>query len=123
LIGLYFFEENVNRVNFLELLRDILSELVKNVDLATRRRMWIQLDGTPLHYAHVVRNYLNTHYNGMDRTMSRCVTFSFTRLNISWFLLMGISQECCLCTTVNNERKYDSHPYCLCSLVEFYFKR
>jgi len=44
LIGPYFFEENVNRVNFLELLRDILPELLENVDLATRRKMWIQLD-------------------------------------------------------------------------------
>jgi len=65
LIGPYFFEENVNRVNFLELLRDILPELLENVDLAKRRRMWIQLDGAPLHYAHIVRNYLNTNYNGM----------------------------------------------------------
>jgi len=39
LIGPYFFEENVNRVNFLKLLRDILLELLENVDLATRQRM------------------------------------------------------------------------------------
>jgi len=65
LIGSYLFEENMNRINFLELLRDILPELLENVDLATRRRMWIQLDGAPPHYAHIVRNYLNNHYNGM----------------------------------------------------------
>jgi len=64
LISPYFFKENVSRVNFLELFRDILPELLENVDL-TRRRMWIQLDGAPPHYAHIVRNYLNTHYNGM----------------------------------------------------------
>lgn len=64
LIGPYFFEENVNRQNFLSLLRDILPQLLENVDLATRLRMWIQLDGAPSHYAHIVCNYLNTHYNG-----------------------------------------------------------
>jgi len=55
LIGSYFFEENVNRVNFLELLRDILPELLKNVMDPIR---WC----TTLC---IVRNYLNTHYNSM----------------------------------------------------------
>ncbi|OXU17725.1 hypothetical protein TSAR_000769 [Trichomalopsis sarcophagae] len=54
LIGPYFFAENVNGVNFLKLLRDILPELLENVDLATRLRMWIQLDGAPPHYARIV---------------------------------------------------------------------
>jgi len=49
----------------LELLRKILLELLENVDLITKRRMWIYLDGASSHYAHIVRNYLNTHYNGM----------------------------------------------------------
>jgi len=95
LIGPYFFEKNMNRVNFLELLRDILPELLKNVDLTTRRRIWIQLDGALPHYAHIVRNYLNTHYNVMwighvDRTKwLHCVASLFTRLNTSDFYLWG----------------------------------
>ncbi|OXU16263.1 hypothetical protein TSAR_012619, partial [Trichomalopsis sarcophagae] len=56
LIGPYFFEENVNGVNFLRLLREILPELLENVDLTTRLRMWIQLDGAPPHYARIVQN-------------------------------------------------------------------
>jgi len=63
LIGPYFFEENVNRVNFLELLRYILPELLENVEQQDKE--WIQLDGSPPHYAHIVRNYhpLQRHVN------------------------------------------------------------
>lgn len=64
LIGPYFFEENVNGENFLALLRDELPVLLEEVDLYTRLRMWIQLDGAAPHYSRHVRAYLNTHFNG-----------------------------------------------------------
>jgi len=51
LIGLYFFEENVNGENFLALLRDKFPALLEKVDLCTRLRMWIQLDGAAPHYS------------------------------------------------------------------------
>jgi len=35
LIGPYFFDGNVNRENFMEFLRDRLSQLLENVDLHT----------------------------------------------------------------------------------------
>jgi len=64
LIGPYFFEGNVNSANFLELLRDHLPPLLEDVDLYTRQRMWIQIDGAPPHYAAIVRAYLDREYNG-----------------------------------------------------------
>ncbi|EZA55144.1 hypothetical protein X777_05283 [Ooceraea biroi] len=50
LIGPYFFQENVNRNNFLEFLRDHLPVLLEEVNLETRQRMWFQLDGAAPHY-------------------------------------------------------------------------
>jgi len=50
LIGPYFFERNVDRDSYLELLRDQLPEMLENVDLMTRRRMWLQQDGAAPHY-------------------------------------------------------------------------
>lgn len=36
--------------------------MLEDVDLQTRERMWIQLDGAPPHYAVVVRTFLNNPY-------------------------------------------------------------
>jgi len=41
LIGPYFFDGNVNGENFLEFLRNHLPQLLEDVDLRTRQRMWI----------------------------------------------------------------------------------
>lgn len=62
LIGPYFFEGNVNRHNYLHLLRDDLPRLLENVDLHTRLRMWFQHDGAPAHFARIVRDYLNIRF-------------------------------------------------------------
>lgn len=64
LCGPYFFEGNVTGNSFLELVRDHLHELLEDVDLATRERMWFQLDGAPPHFAHIVRNHLNATFPG-----------------------------------------------------------
>lgn len=62
LVGPYFFEQNVTGVIFLEFLRNHLHELLEDVDLVTRQRLWIQLDGAPPHFARVVRDFLNEEY-------------------------------------------------------------
>ncbi|EFN72522.1 Transposable element Tc3 transposase, partial [Camponotus floridanus] len=64
LVGPYFFEQNVDRNSYLELIRDRLPVLLEDVDLETRRRMWFQQDGAAPHFAHIVRNFLNENYNG-----------------------------------------------------------
>ena len=67
LIGPYFFDGNVEWHTHLELLRDVLPELLENVDLATRQRMWFRQDGASATFC--------THR---------------TRFNITWFLFMGL---------------------------------
>ena len=61
-VGPHFFEGHVTGRSFLEMLEDDLPELLEDVDLATRRRMWLQLDGAPPHFAHIVRNYLDIRF-------------------------------------------------------------
>ena len=63
LIGPYFFDGNVDRHTYLELLRDHLPKLLENVDLATRQRMWLQEDGVPSYFAFIVCEFLNLNFN------------------------------------------------------------
>jgi len=64
LIGLYFFEGNVDRHSYLQLIRNQLPELMEDVDLETRQRMWLQQDGAAPHFARIVRDFLDANYNG-----------------------------------------------------------
>lgn len=63
LIGPYFFEGNVNGMNYLNLLQNELPRMLEGVDMRTRMRMIIQQDGAPPHYSNIVRQFLNTDYN------------------------------------------------------------
>lgn len=58
LVGPYFFDRNVGRHSYLQLLRDELPILLENVDLFTRARIW-QQDGAAPHYAIIVRDFPN----------------------------------------------------------------
>lgn len=49
---------------FLSLLANDLSNLLEDVPLALRRRMYLQMDGCPAHYARNVRSFLNENYSG-----------------------------------------------------------
>ena len=60
----YFFHENVDRFTCLRLIRDQFHELIDDVDLETRRRMWFQQDGAAPHFALIVRDFLNQQYAG-----------------------------------------------------------
>ena len=62
-IGPYFFDGNVVRHTYSEMLRDHLPGLLENVDLATRKRMWLQQDGVPLHFALIVREFFKLNFN------------------------------------------------------------
>lgn len=62
LVGPFFFEGNVTGQSFLEMLENRLPTLLEDVDLATRQRMWFQLDGAPPHFSLIVRNFLNNRY-------------------------------------------------------------
>jgi hypothetical protein len=40
-------------------LRDVFPELLEEVPLAIRQRMWLQHDGAPAHFSLSVRDHLN----------------------------------------------------------------
>jgi len=62
LIEPYFFEGNVNSVRYLHFLRHELPDLLANVDLQTRQRMWFQQDGAPAHRSRIVQRFLHRRY-------------------------------------------------------------
>lgn len=62
LIGPYVLPPRLTGDNFLEFLQENLAVLLEDVPLATRRVMWLQLDGAPAHYTSVVRQFLDNNY-------------------------------------------------------------
>ena len=56
--------------NYITFIRDILPEMLENVPLQVRQRLWFQHDGAPAHFALHVRKYLNNvflnRWNGRD---------------------------------------------------------
>lgn len=64
LIGPYIFEENANKNSYLRLIRDQFPELMEDVNLETRQRMWFQHDKALANFALIIRNFLDQYYNG-----------------------------------------------------------
>lgn len=61
-IGPHFFNGNLNGNMFNMFLRNNLPELLEDIPLDAREKMWLQLDGAPAHFQISVRNYLNRHF-------------------------------------------------------------
>lgn len=59
LIGPYLLPNRLGGGNYRTFLCDVLPELLENVPLAVRQRLWFQHDGAPPHFALNVRQYLN----------------------------------------------------------------
>ena len=57
--GPYFFRGTLTGVRYLQFIRDILPELLEELEIDTRRQMWLQQDGAPCYFHRIVRNYLN----------------------------------------------------------------
>ncbi|XP_031781661.1 uncharacterized protein LOC116416667 [Nasonia vitripennis] len=62
LIGPYFFDGNVNRDRYLHFLTNELPNLLEDVNIQTRMRMWLQHDGAPAHRSLDVQDFLNQTY-------------------------------------------------------------
>lgn len=58
LIGPIELPNTMNGSRFLDFLRNTFSQIMEELPVSYRRRMWLQLDGAPTHYARVVRDYL-----------------------------------------------------------------
>lgn len=61
-IGPYFFDNVLTGIIYYEFLQNDLPILLENMDLNTRRNMWFQQDGAPIHYHRIVRQFLNQTY-------------------------------------------------------------
>jgi len=62
IIGPYFFEENLNAVNYLHFLQNNLPDLLRPVGNQVLRIMWFQQDGAPAHKARIVKTYLSRRF-------------------------------------------------------------
>lgn len=58
-IGPFFFDGVLDGIQYVRFLQENLPILLENVDLNTRREMWLQQDGAPVHYHRIVRHYLD----------------------------------------------------------------
>lgn len=61
-VGPYFFDGHLNGAMFLDFISNHLPELLENIPLHIRQRLWLQLDGAPAHFQVNVRNELNRRY-------------------------------------------------------------
>ena len=62
LIGPYLMPSLLTGPNYTLFLRNVLPDLLDNVPIATRRRMWFQQDGAPPHYSREAREFLNERF-------------------------------------------------------------
>lgn len=62
LIGPVVLPERLSADNFLNFLQNDLEDLLENVPLAVRRRMWVQMDGAPAHYGINVLEWCHANY-------------------------------------------------------------
>lgn len=62
LVGPVQLPHRLNGPRFLEFLQNIFRELLWDIPLDNRRRMWLQLDGAPAHFAVAVRQHLDENY-------------------------------------------------------------
>jgi hypothetical protein len=59
LISSYSFSQRLTGDIYTNFLQDELPALLENVPLQTRRQMYNQHDGAPLHFSQVIKQYLN----------------------------------------------------------------
>jgi len=64
LIGPYLLPQNLNGHIYLTFLQETLPDLLEDVPIALRRRMWFQQDGTPAHFTRDVRAFLHNSFPG-----------------------------------------------------------
>ena len=76
--------------NYIIFIRDILPEMLENVPLQVRQRLWFQHDGAPAHFALDVREYLNKVFlKSLDwEGWSSTVATTFSRSNSYGFLYL-----------------------------------
>lgn len=62
-IGPHFFKGNLNRETYLPFLRNELPNLLEDVNLHIRHKMWLQQDSAPAHRSRLIVTYLNEKFH------------------------------------------------------------
>lgn len=62
IIGPYLLPNRLSGPIYLTFLRETLPELLEELPVETRVRMWLQHDGAPAHFSNIVRGFLNANY-------------------------------------------------------------
>lgn len=62
IIGPFFFEDNINAMNFLPFLRNELWDAIHDLPCEERVNLHFQLDGCPVHYARIIRQWLDENF-------------------------------------------------------------
>lgn len=62
IIGPFFFEGNFNAIEFLHFLENEFRNALDELPLQYRHNLKLQLDGSPIHNALLIRNWLNEHF-------------------------------------------------------------
>lgn len=107
IIGLYFFEENLNAANYLHFLQNDLPNLLIPVDNQVLRIMWFQQDKTSAHKARILKTYLSRRFpNRWIRKDSEIHEFSprSSYLTLLDFFLWDYVKDV-FCRKTNNQRR------------------
>ena len=91
LIGPYILPPRLCGPMYRVFLRDVLPELLENVPLDTRRNMWFQHEGTPVHFDHGARAFLADVLDDrwIGRGVPSTVAISIPRPDTFGFLSVG----------------------------------
>lgn len=107
LIGLFFSEEFLTTEMFVRFLTEDFPNLVKDIPLRDRIRMWLQLDGVPPHFGINMRQELNRMFPNKWIGRGDTISCEITRLNMFGLLLLRKSEGVSLFSTSYHSRKYD----------------
>lgn len=107
LIGPYFLPARLNGINYRQFLEHTLPNLLDDVPIFTRHRMWFMHDGAPAHFSLLAREFLNQHYS--NRWIGRRGTQSWPPrspdLNSLDFFLWGHLKTLVYSIPINTEEE------------------
>ena len=101
-IGPYLLPTHLTCHTYLSFLQEVLGELLEDVSLDMRRRLWFEHDGAPPQFAGSVRDDLNRCFGQMDRPRRPdCMASAISGFNATRFFLWGHMKSLVYLTTVN----------------------
>ena len=98
LVGPYLFPNTLRDDNYLGFVRDVLPQLLENIPLNIRERIWFQHDGAPPHFDSRVRNNLHATFPNRWIDRSGAVPWPPRSSNLTSldFFFWGRNQTSCV---------------------------